>query len=257
MAVADKTRNSIWSRVRTWKRQELLAVAYPYCILGSIGLVLTMYCYEQDMTVLIYSSLPESVKSPFWFAILLLEEANMFIYSLVSVSLIFQLHILLPLKLTRIMKILAKAATNHRYTPSQVSSIVGQVRSIQLLVSLFNIGHRNVIHCVKLLCIVAATVNGYAAIAHSAENLIFGIMAFCVTVDVIFLYAFVYEKAFAIPDGLQDLKKILKMRLISKSGKTLKMANNALRMQIDSIPLVGLCVVMTMNERRRIHYNTT
>ena len=194
------------------------------------------------MSVLIYSSLPETAKSPVWFAVLLLQEANMLIYSLMSVSLIFQLHILFPLKLTRIMRILTKIAENESQTLGQVSWVVAQIRCVQLLVSLFNIGHRNVIHCIKFLCIVAATVNGYAAISHGQENSIFSLMAFCVLIDVIFLYAFVYDKAFAIPDGLQTLRRMLKVGLVRKHGKALMMTTKALEMQINSIPLVGLRV---------------
>ena len=228
--------------MKTWTLQELLAVVYPYCGSAAVGLILAMYCYEPDMTALIYSSLPESVKTPAWFTVLLPQEANLFIYSLISVCLIFQLHILFPLKLTHIMKILAKTARNESQTLARVSWVVFQIRYIQLLVSLFNIGHRNVIHCIKLLCISAATVNGYAAIAHSRENPIFGVMAFCILIDVIFLYAFVYDKAFAIPDVLQNLKTTLKVRLVRKHGKALVMTAKALEMQMNSIPLFGLRV---------------
>ena len=140
------------------------------------------------------------------------------------------------------MKILAKTAQDESQTSAQVSWVVAQVMCIQLLVSLFNIGHRNVIHCIKLLCIVAATVNGYAAMTYSRENLIFGMTGFSFLCDSIFLYAFVYDKAFTIPDGIQNLKRILKLRLVRKRGKALLMTTKALEMQLNSIPLVGLRV---------------
>ena len=217
-------------------------MVYPFCLSASVGAILTMYCYEQDLSVLLYSSLPTSMKTPVWFAILLPLEANMLLYSLMSVSLIFQLHILFPLKLAQITRSLATFTQQNCHTAAQTRRVVGQIRCVQLLVSFFNIGHRNVIHCIKLLCIVVGTVNGYAAITHSAENIIFGIVTSCMLCDATFLYAFVYEKAFAIPDGLQNLKRVLKLRLIRQPGNALLVELKGLVREIDSIPVVGLRV---------------
>ena len=227
--------------MKTWTRHELLAVAYPYCLLVSICLILTVFCFQQNMTVLIYSSLPDTSKSPIWFAILMLQEANMYMYSMFSVALIFQLHILFPLKLTRVMSSLAHSAHQNCRTMLQLSDAVGHIRCIQLLVSLFNIGHRNCIQGIKLLCILTSTVTGYVAVGHGRENPMIGIMACCVTCDAIFLYGFVYEKAFGIPDGLEKVKKVLKMRLIRKYGRQGPMAR-ALERQIDSVPTIALQV---------------
>ena len=177
-----------------------------------------MYCFEQDMTCLIYHSLPDSVKSPAWFVILLLPEANLMLHAVSSCALLIQLHILFPLKLTRIMRSLACLTERKCFTIAEVNEMVGKIRSIQLLVSVFNIGHRNVIHCMQLICLAAATPNGYAAIALSGENPMFGLLALFVFFDAVFLYAFVYEKSFTIPDNLENLKRVLKRRLHYTNG---------------------------------------
>ena len=82
---------SIWSRAKEWTLQEFLAVSYPYWVLAGDFLILLVYCYEQDMTVLIYAAMPETMKSVGWFALLFVLEVNLHAYSLSSLSLIFQL----------------------------------------------------------------------------------------------------------------------------------------------------------------------
>ena len=75
------------------------------------------------------------------------------------------------------------------------------------MVNLFNIGHGNVIYCVKLLCITVAIVNGYGAIAHGRGNLVYLLLSSCCACNVTVMYAFVYQKAFAIPDGVECVKR--------------------------------------------------
>ena len=231
----------LWSRMKTWTRQELVAVACPYCNVIAAILVLAIYSTQQDLTALLYAALPESLKSPAWFICLLLPEANLLFYTAFGVTLVLQLHVLFPLKLTRIMQGIETFIDRNDLSLAELHWAVGQVRTVQLLVTLFNAGHRNVIQCFKLLCIGVATVNGYASIAHSGENLIYGFMSSCVTCNTIFLYAFVYEKAFAIPTGLQNLKGKLKMSLVRRYGRNLSITK-AMEMQINSIPAIGLRV---------------
>ena len=65
------------------------------------------------------------------------------------------------------------------------------------MVNLFNIGHRNAIYCVKLLCIAVATC--YEAIVHGEGNVVYLLLASVCACDLTIMYAFVYQKAFAIP----------------------------------------------------------
>ena len=93
------------------------------------------------------------------------------LYAWFSISFIFQLHILLPGKLSRVLKLLAESSKRCCGTAAKMSRIMQNMRVIQLLVTQFNVGHRNVIYCVNLLCIIGATVNGYGAIAHGKSGL--------------------------------------------------------------------------------------
>ena len=107
------------------------------------------------------------------------------------------------------------------------------------MVNLFNTGHRNIVYVIKLHCIAGSTMNGYAALAHGWKTPVFGCLAFCVFCDLMFLYGFVYEKAFAIPEGFGKVKWNLKMRMrLWRTGRTAKMVN----MQVKSNPDVGIKV---------------
>ena len=70
----------------------------------------------------------------------------------------------------------------------------------------------------KLFCISVGTVNGYAAVTHSRQNLVFGFMALCAVANQIFFYSLMYEKQFAIPDGSNKVKRSL-INGIQKCGK--------------------------------------
>ena len=73
------------------------------------------------------------------------------------------------------------------------------LRSLQLYVSMFNKLHRYLIFTWKLLSITGSILLGFAAIAHFQELPVFGIV-YCISLlDFVFLYAFIYEKAFKIP----------------------------------------------------------
>ena len=146
-----------------------------------------------DLSALLYSSLPENFKTPVWFAVCWLQEANQLLYSLLSISFIFQLHILLRITLSRELKILVESSRHCAGNAADLQRIIRQVRTIQLLVNLFNAGHRNVIYCIKLLCIMLATVNGYGAIAHGGSNVVYFLLASSIFCDMVFLYAFVYD----------------------------------------------------------------
>ena len=224
------------AQIRSWTLQELLAVAYPYCIVVTVTLMLVMYCIEWDMSMLIYSSLPDTYKHcPLWFLVCLLEEANLLLYATFSVIFIFQLHILLPERLNRVLKVMAESDGGQ----AEVDMIAQQIRVIQLLINLFNVGHRHVIYCIKLMCLTEATLSGYAAVAYGSDNLLFLALASMVFADVVFLYAFVYAKAFAIPGRMDDVKRTLRGRIGLLSNVT---DRNVLSRKIKSMPCVGIKV---------------
>ena len=120
------------------------------------------------------------------------------------------------------LKFLTEASRHCGGGAAEMERIIRRIRAMQLLVNMFNVGHRNVIYCIKLLCITLAIV-----LASST---------FC---DMIFLYAFVYEKAFAIPDGFERAKH----RLVAESrGLRWAQSKKILLRQVRSIPSVGLRV---------------
>ena len=159
-------------------------------------------------------------------------------YCWASLSFIFQLHILLPGALSMVLKLLADPSKPISCgSPAIVGDIVKQVRAVQLVVNLFHPEHQNIMYCMKLVLITAATVNGYGAISHGKENVVYFLLTSCITCDTIFLYAFVYEKAFAIPNGLERVKRTLTAKIQMVRGIRSK---RALRRDNESIPVVGL-----------------
>ena len=110
---------------------------------------------------------------------------------------------------------------------------------VQLAVNLFNIGHRNAIYCIKLTCITIASVDAYAAIAHGDGNTIFALVASNLTLNVVLLYAFVYQKAFMIPDGVEKVKRMLQVSI--QTCRDVKY-RKYLHRRIKSVPLFGLKV---------------
>ena len=160
-----------------------------------------------------------------------------------SVSLIFQLHIVFTRKLNTVLsKLSASLESGHQWrcTMHEVKETVLHIRCIQLLVNLFNTGNRNIVYVIKLHCIAIATVNGYAALAHGSKHPVFGLLTFCVFWDLMLLYAFMYEKAFAIiAEGLGRVKRGLRMRVRQcRTSRATKMVT----MQLKSIPAVGIKV---------------
>ena len=49
--------------------------------------------------------------------------------------------------------------------------------------------------------------NGYGATEHGGKNLAFLLLATCLTCDTVCFYVFMYEEAFAIPNGLERVKR--------------------------------------------------
>ena len=127
----------------------MLAVVIPYSLAAAVTLLLTMYWIQPDMTTMLYASLPAEYKTPLWFTLSFLQEASQFFYGTVSASLIFPLHMLIPGTLDRALKALAKAAKSCRGRPKEVERKTREIRVIQLVVGLFNVGHRNIIYCLK------------------------------------------------------------------------------------------------------------
>ena len=54
---------------------------------------------------------------------------------------------------------------------------------------------------------------GYAAVAHGRGNVVYMLLVSCLMWDLVMMYVFVYEKAFAIPEGLERLKRLLKLNI--------------------------------------------
>ena len=134
----------------------------------------------------------------------------------------FQLHLLLPGTLSRVLNALAESAKGCASRPAQVEKIIRQIRVVQLLVNLFNVGHRNITYCLKLLCITVSIANGYGLIAHWKENIVFLLLASSINCDLFFVYKFVYEKAFAIPGDVERVRRKLTVAIQRMKNATLK-----------------------------------
>ena len=123
------------SPAKRWIIQELLAVTYPLFTGMACVLVLTIYCVRPDIPSVIYSSLPEKYQTRVWFGVCLCQQANLFSYGILSTCFIFQLHILLPVTLSRVLQRLAKCTTGGGRNVGTASRIVVKLRKIQLVLS--------------------------------------------------------------------------------------------------------------------------
>ena len=56
-------------------RQELLAIAMPFVLVGAVIVILLLFSYDRTLSFLLYSSLPSEYRTRTWFRILFLEEA--------------------------------------------------------------------------------------------------------------------------------------------------------------------------------------
>ena len=91
---------------------------------------------------------------------------------------------------------------------------------MQLTVKLFNEGNSYIIYTFKLLCLFVTISCGFAAIACFGFNNVQVMFSTFLFSDVMFIYSVVYEKAFAIPDGVAELKSEL---LVAAYGKRMKL----------------------------------
>ena len=225
------------SHVRLWTLQELLALSIFYCLAAAVALLLTKYWFRQEATNLIYSLLPADYKTQLWFGVCFVQETNQMLYCLFSASFLFQLHLLLPGTLSRVLKTMAESVISSDENRPTLYNIIRQIRVVQLVVNLFNVGHRNITYCIKLVCITVSIVNGYGVVAHGGEDVVFLLLAFSITCDLVFFYAFVYEKAFAIPDGVDRVKRELTIRRMKNAT-----VERTVRKQLKSIPSFELKV---------------
>ena len=65
------------------------------------------------------------------------------------------------------------------------------------------------------------------------------LLSLAIACELVVVYAFLYEKAYAIPEGLQHVKRELKVAIHSMGNAPLK---NVARKQLESTPSFGLKV---------------
>ena len=106
---------------------------------------------------------------------------------------------------------------------------------------LFNELNSCIIFTFKLFCIYIAVVTGFGAIACSGSNLAYGAFSLLVFVDMTAVYGFVYEKAFAIPNGIQEIKANMIVQ-VHRPGIFCKRARRELVQRIKAVPPLGIQV---------------
>ena len=100
------------------------------------------------------------------------------------------------------------------------------LRSLKLLVTLFNALNRYTIFMFKIVSLTFCITNGYTFVAHFRDKPLFGILYAVIFVDTGTTYILLYEKAFAVPEYFNKAKRFLLIRLRvtapgSRSAKTL------------------------------------
>ena len=121
----------------------------------------------------------------------------------------------------------------------EIEECFRQLRHLQLSVLLFNQLNSYIIFTFKIFCIYVAVVTGFGAIVSSGSNPIYGAFCALVFVDMTAVYGFVYEKAFAIPNGIREVKSLIKVRVYA-SRKRLWMGKLEMVTKLRAIPAFGI-----------------
>ena len=127
-----------------------------------------------------------------------------------------------------------------RHTLKQARSDLHFLRKLQLHIKNVNTVYCNIIFSWKLVSITLCILTGWAAIAHFADNPIFGILYYAVWVDIFFFYCVVYDKAFQIPNQLEQAMQAISVRIGTHVERN--KARLALERQLKSIPFAGIKV---------------
>ena len=114
---------------------------------------------------------------------------------------------------------------------------------------LFNEGNSYLVFTYKQLCLFVTIFSGFGAIVCFGFNNMFAAFSALLFADIMVVYSVVYEKAFAIPDGVQELKNKL-MLLVHGKNMIWRREVEILRRQIRAVPSFGIRVgVFHMMER--------
>lgn len=78
---------------------------------------------------------------------------------------------------------------------------------------MFNELNAYIIFTFKLYCISTAVICGFGAIVCAHYKPVFGLLSAAICVDVSAMYVIVYKKAFAVPQGIWEVKKAMKVQI--------------------------------------------
>ena len=116
-----------------------------------------------------------------------------------------------------------------------------ELRATQVLLWLFNELNCYVIFTFKLFCLTICTTNGYSAVSHFSDNIIFGFMYYVVFITLAVMYSILYEKAFMIPKMVKRTKTIMMLRILKDTSMTTHFMAKMKR-RLRSIPACGVRV---------------
>ena len=112
------------------------------------------------------------------------------------------------------------------------------LRQIQIMLRTFNVANGIVIFSMKHAVLWNCIFTGYVIIVHFWENPLVGAVIVVIFVDCFIVYAVVYEKAFAIPENAEAVKKTLLFHRSGRSYEELRLFRKCIR----SVPNWGISV---------------
>lgn len=114
------------------------------------------------------------------------------------------------------------------------------LRRLQLLIQLFNQSNSAIIFTFKNVCISISIVGGFFSIRYGTLHPVTGIVCALTTLDALVFYSFIYEKAFLIPNRMEEVKSQVRVLAQKVQGGT-KVKGFLLKV-IRSVPPVAVKV---------------
>ena len=118
-------------------------------------------------------------------------------------------------------------------------NIYKSLRCFQLYMGMMNLINCFLIWTWKVLCMATGVGTGYAAIVHFSDYPLVGFMYYVILLDCVFMYTFIYDKAFQIPALFERATENVMLHLLNRRRPQL---SKILQRLMRSIPRMGIKV---------------
>ena len=222
-----------------------MAIFTPYTFAGVLGILIAVLAFEPRFKTSIISVIPEQNQTLAFKLFWLFDEFLFYGHAGMLSMLGSTTHVLCfekYLQTIRSLKTSIKATGIEGSRTKLGQQSYKGLRKLQLNVMLFNEGNSYLIFTFKLLCIYLAVSCGLGAIYCFDYNKSYVLLSGLLCCDIIGLYGIVYEKAFAIPTGVESLRNELLVIVHKKRTTLLRREGMIMLRKIRSIPNFGIRV---------------